>query len=97
MLNFLNRRKMVSSTNIILTGLAVADMMVMIDYVPYTVHNYILTSQSRTDMFAYRWTLFTLFHAHFSVVCHSISTWLTVILAIWRWKLVRLVPSVYQA
>ncbi|KFM66935.1 putative G-protein coupled receptor, partial [Stegodyphus mimosarum] len=80
----LTRKNMVSPTNAILTGLAVADMLVMFSYLPFTFHNYIRSDLDEKDKFSYSWTVFTLFHAHFTVVNHTISTWLTVTVAIWR-------------
>ncbi|KAG8190891.1 hypothetical protein JTE90_010316 [Oedothorax gibbosus] len=80
----LTRRKMISPTNAILTGIAVADMLVMLSYLPYTFHTYIRTEISDIERYSYGWTLFTLFHSLFTVVCHTISTWLTVTVAIWR-------------
>lgn len=80
---------MASPTNTILTGLAVADLMVMIEYIPFTIHSSIESYESPKDQYSYPWAVFTLFHAHFSVIFHSISTWLTVILAIWRYTSVR--------
>ncbi|XP_054724056.1 G-protein coupled receptor dmsr-1-like [Uloborus diversus] len=80
----LSRKNMVSPTNAILTGLAVADMLVMFSYLPFTFHNYIRKDLEEKDKFSYGWTVFTLFHAHFTVVNHTISSWLTVTVAIWR-------------
>ncbi|XP_076325554.1 G-protein coupled receptor dmsr-1-like [Tachypleus tridentatus] len=80
----LTRNNMVSPTNAILTGLAVADMFVMASYVPFTIHTHIHSYQQQEDKYSYAWAVFTLFHAHFTVVCHTISIWLTVTLAIWR-------------
>ena len=54
---------MLTATNSILTGLAVADMFVMIDYVPFAFHTYIRTNQSNAEKFAYEWTVFTMIHA----------------------------------
>lgn len=85
----LNRKEMVTPTNSILTGLAVADMLVMVDYIPYTIHNYIRQDRPITELYTYGWAIFALFHAHFSVICHTISTWLTVLLAVWRYIAVR--------
>ncbi|RWS28231.1 FMRFamide receptor-like protein [Leptotrombidium deliense] len=82
----LTRKEMQSSTNSILTGLALADMLVMIDYIPFSIHFFLDTdNKSVAELYSYHWSLFTLTHAHFSVVCHTISTWLTVLLAIWRY------------
>ncbi|XP_076387492.1 G-protein coupled receptor dmsr-1 [Megachile rotundata] len=80
----LTRREMRSPTNIILTGLAVADLLVMIDYIPYAFHLY-LYRRSRRDTFTYGWTIFVLFHSNFAQVCHTISICLTLILAVWRY------------
>ncbi|KAK2579309.1 hypothetical protein KPH14_008262 [Odynerus spinipes] len=73
-----------SPTNMILTGLAVADLLVMIEYVPYAIHAY-LYHRSRKDTFTYGWAVFVLFHSNFGQVCHTISICLTVTLAIWRY------------
>ncbi|KAK9302802.1 hypothetical protein QLX08_005296 [Tetragonisca angustula] len=80
----LTRREMRSPTNIILTGLAIADLLVMIDYIPYVIHFY-LYRRSRRDTFTYGWTIFVLFHSNFAQVCHTISICLTLILAVWRY------------
>ena len=80
----LTRKEMCSPTNAILTGLAVADLLVMLEYIPYAVHSYLYLRPSR-DTFTYGWTVFVLFHALFAQVFHTISIWLTVTLAIWRY------------
>lgn len=80
----LTRREMRSPTNMILTGLAVADLLVMIEYIPYSIHMY-LYHRSRRDTFTYGWTLFVLFHSNFGQVCHTISICLTLTLAVWRY------------
>ncbi|CAL1275932.1 unnamed protein product [Larinioides sclopetarius] len=84
----LTRKNMVSPINVILTGLAVADMMVMVSYVPFSFHNYVRTGLEEKEKFTFGWSLFTLFHAHFTVVNHTIATWLTVTVAIWRFMAV---------
>ncbi|KAI1285334.1 Sex peptide receptor [Halotydeus destructor] len=87
----LTRKEMATATNAILTGLAVADLLVMASYVPFAFHHYVdhSTSSSASARFSYRWTLFTLVHAHVTVVGHAVSTWLTVLLAVWRYLSVR--------
>ncbi|KAG8190887.1 hypothetical protein JTE90_010312 [Oedothorax gibbosus] len=84
----LTRKSMVSPTNAILTGLAVADMLVMSSYLPFTVHNYIRQDLTEQEKFSYGWGIFTLCHAHFTVVNHTISSWLTVTVAVWRFMAV---------
>ena len=80
----LTRKEMCSPTNAILTGLAVADLLVMLEYIPYAVHSYLYFRPTR-DTFSYKWTVFVLFHALFAQVFHTISIWLTVTLAVWRY------------
>lgn len=72
-----------SPTNAILTGLALADFLVMIDYIPYAY--YITRSYTLEERFTYRWAWYVLFHALFAQMLHSISIWLTVTLAVWRY------------
>lgn len=67
----LTRREMRSPTNIILTGLAVADLLVMIDYIPYAFHLY-LYRRSRRDTFTYGWTIFVLLHSNFAQVTDTV-------------------------
>ncbi|EDW69757.1 G-protein coupled receptor dmsr-1 [Drosophila virilis] len=82
----LTRREMRSPTNAILTGLAVADLAVMLEYIPYTVHDYILKdSLPREQKLSYGWACFIKFHSIFAQVLHTISIWLTVTLAVWRY------------
>lgn len=83
----LTRKNMMSPTNTILTGLAVADMMVMFSYLPFAIHDYIGKGLEEDERY-YGWAAFALFHAHFTVVNHTISTWLTVTVAIWRFMAV---------
>ncbi|KAH8278273.1 hypothetical protein KR044_009432 [Drosophila immigrans] len=82
----LTRKEMRSPTNAILTGLAVADLAVMLEYIPYTVHDFILTdSLPREEKLSYSWACFIKFHSIFAQVLHTISIWLTVTLAVWRY------------
>ena len=76
---------MASQTNAILTGLAFADMLVMFEYIPFTIHASIQNYETAAEKFSYSWAVYTLAHAHFSNIFHSISTWLTVVLAVWRY------------
>uniref|UniRef100_A0A1A9X0D9 G-protein coupled receptors family 1 profile domain-containing protein n=1 Tax=Glossina brevipalpis TaxID=37001 RepID=A0A1A9X0D9_9MUSC len=82
----LTRRDMRSPTNAILTGLAVADLAVMLEYIPYTTHDYILEeSLPREQRLTYSWACFIKFHSIFTQLLHTISIWLTVTLAVWRY------------
>jgi len=65
----LTRREMTSPTNALLTGLAVADLLVMLEYIPYACHMYMSQSNRPiTDQFSYAWSTFVLFHSNFGQV-----------------------------
>lgn len=73
-------------TNAILTGLAVADLAVMLEYIPYAMHDYILAEQwPREQQLNYSWACYIKFHAIYAQLLHTISIWLTVMLAVWRY------------
>lgn len=73
-------------TNYILTGLAVADLLVMVEYIPFSIHRYIqIEKRFYIDHYTYKWAVFLIFHAQFTLVLHFISCCLTVILAVWRY------------
>lgn len=76
---------MVSPTNAVLTGLAVTDLLVMLEYIPYTMHLYIWQGRSLASRYSWGWAVFVLFHAIFAQVFHTISIMLTVTLAVWRY------------
>lgn len=80
----LSRREMTSSTNSILTGLAVADLLVMLEYIPYALHMNIKIGP-QVNKNTYAWTVFVYFHSIFSQTFHTISIWLAVTLAVWRY------------
>ncbi|XP_028130107.1 G-protein coupled receptor dmsr-1-like [Diabrotica virgifera virgifera] len=89
----LTRKEMRCSTNLILTGLAVADLLVMIDYIPFSYHSYFnLDKRKYVSYFSYEWAVFTIFHAHFSQLFHFISCCLTVMLALWRYLTIKNPP-----
>ena len=72
--------------NLILTGIAVADCLVLIEYIPFTIHMYILGDHSREqdEEFSLAWGIFLLFHTNFTIMIHTVSIWLTLSLAFWR-------------
>lgn len=83
----LTRREMRSPTNAILTGLAIADLLVMIDYIPFACIGYILPqlNYSKEEQLTYSWAWYVLFHSIFAQILHTTAIWLTVTLAIWRY------------
>ena len=84
----LTRREMATNPiNRILTGLAVADVLVMLEYIPFSVYMYLIFPGQRN--FPYSWAVFILFHVHFSQIIHTISICLTLALAVWRYIAIR--------
>ncbi|OWR55150.1 G-protein coupled receptor dmsr-1-like [Danaus plexippus] len=84
----LSRKEMMSSTNSILTALAVADLLVMLDYIPLALHIY-TNIADELNRNSYAWALFVYFHSIFSQTFHTISIWLTITLAIWRFVAIK--------
>lgn len=86
----LTRKNMVSSTNIILTGLAISDGLTMAFYFPFALQTYVIHG---IDISPERDTIesakYTLSYAIASVILHSISIWLTVTLAVFRYVFIR--------
>lgn len=78
---------MVTAVNIILSTMAVSDLIVNMSNIPYLLHD--LEDQTdRGSHFTYGWAFYTLVHAHISVTAHTISIWLTCVLATWRYCVV---------
>lgn len=91
--NFLNiivltRKDMaVFPVNRILAGLAVADMLVMVEYIPFALFYSIILKKKHE--YTYNVAVYILFHGNFSQVLHTISMCLTLTLAIWRFIVIR--------
>ncbi|CAG9854064.1 unnamed protein product [Phyllotreta striolata] len=86
----LTTKEMRWPTNLILTGLAVADLLVMLEYIPFSFHRYMnLEDRKYISHYSYMWAVFMMFHAVFSQMFHFVSCCLTVILAIWRYLAIR--------
>ncbi|KAH8372714.1 hypothetical protein KR009_003434 [Drosophila setifemur] len=85
----LTRKEMAKTPiNNILKWLAVADMFVMLEYIPYTSYQYIYMAPGEKDL-SYTWAVFLLIHMHFTQILHTISIGLTVTLAVWRYVAIR--------
>jgi hypothetical protein len=95
-LNILNviilRRKNLTtcSVNSILISIAFCDSIIMIVYLPYCIHYYILNknliySDLDSNRDTYIWTIYSLIVNLVSVTFHSLSIWLTVYLSVYRY------------
>ncbi|CAG9863984.1 unnamed protein product [Phyllotreta striolata] len=78
----LTRREMYNApVNRILSALAVADMLLMLEYIPFAYYYH--REKGRKDFYYYG-AVFMLFHMNYSQVLHTVSICLTLSLAIWR-------------
>lgn len=81
---------MSSPTNFILRAIAYSDLVVIIVYIPYVIHYFMRQADvPGEELFSYGWAVYTLGRAHLTVTFHTISLWLTVLLAVWRYVAVR--------
>lgn len=86
----LTSREMRGPTNLILTGLAVSDLLVMLEYIPFSYNNYIdVEKKTFCSHFTYESAVFTKFHAIYSQMFHFTSCCLTIVLAIWRYLAIK--------
>ncbi|CAG5055581.1 unnamed protein product [Parnassius apollo] len=80
----LTRKDMAAAPiNRLLKWLAVADVFVMLEYVPFAIYKYLVLPE--TLDFPYSWAMYLLFHMHFAQILHTASICLTLSLAIWRY------------
>ncbi|XP_026320541.1 sex peptide receptor-like [Hyposmocoma kahamanoa] len=80
----LTRRDLASAPiNRLLKWLAVADIFVMLEYVPFAIYRYLLLPGQEERPFS--WAVYMLFHSHFAQILHTASILLTLSLAVWRY------------
>lgn len=81
----LTTKNMRLPTNLILTGLAVADLLVMLEYIPFASYNMFDKTKHSPSHYSYDWALFLIWHAHLTQTFHFVACCLTVMLAVWRY------------
>lgn len=81
----LTRRSMISPTNYLLTALAIADLLIMVFYVPNAAYFYCLALPDMRFGHAYHWIVYLLFDTNFNITAHTSAMWLTVSLAVFRY------------
>ena len=64
----LTRKEMINPTNAILTGLALADLLNMLEYIPFAIYMNFLPDENGTQRKTYGWAVFVLMHSNFSQV-----------------------------
>ncbi|OWF46712.1 sex peptide receptor-like [Mizuhopecten yessoensis] len=86
----LTRKNLRSPINCILAGIAIADVLTMLCYMPYSIHFYIMHGLERTkDKYTYGWGWYMAVHAGLSTTTHTISIWLGVCMAVVRYIYIR--------
>ena len=55
------------------TGIAVADMLLMLEYIPYVIHRHLWTDRTPEEQRTFSWTAYVWFHSGFSNVIHTVS------------------------
>ncbi|KAI8419994.1 hypothetical protein MSG28_008597 [Choristoneura fumiferana] len=80
----LTRRDLATAPiNRLLKWLAVADVFVMMEYVPFAIYRYLLLPGQEEH--PHSWAVYMLFHMHFTQILHTASILLTLSLAVWRY------------
>ncbi|GMR60120.1 hypothetical protein PMAYCL1PPCAC_30315 [Pristionchus mayeri] len=86
----LTRRQMRTPVNTILTAMACCDTVVLFSNLIYTTHySFVAFQNCRPQNWSYGWALFLIAHAHLSLVGHSSSVWLSVMLGLIRYLTLR--------
>ncbi|XP_034835270.1 G-protein coupled receptor dmsr-1-like [Maniola hyperantus] len=84
----LTRRDLAAAPiNRLLKWLAVADVFVMMEYVPFAIYRYLILPGQRE--MPYKWAAYLLFHMHFTQIFHTASICLTLSLAVWRYVAIK--------
>lgn len=68
----LTRKEMRTPVNLMLFALAMADLLIMIEYIPFALHMYLIQNPPEVQ-FSLNWARFVFFHNHFTQILHTIS------------------------
>ncbi|GAB1603810.1 sex peptide receptor-like [Argonauta hians] len=82
----LTRKHMRTPVNLILTSLAVADILTMASYLPFAWHFYCKYPEENFHRNTFGWMQFLIFHINLTTTTHTVSIWLGVLLAIFRYR-----------
>jgi hypothetical protein len=82
----LTRKSMRTPINMILTGIAVSDLLTMFSYLVYAIHFRLMYGlHDVVGKYTYGWALFLAFHICLTVTTYTISIWLGVCMSIVRY------------
>ncbi|XP_065209223.1 sex peptide receptor-like [Planococcus citri] len=79
------RKNMISSPNFIFTHIAFVDLLLLIAFIPFTYICYILYGGYSHGRWSYGQAVFLMYCYEFILTFHSISVFLTIMLALWRY------------
>ncbi|KAL3984707.1 Serpentine type 7TM GPCR chemoreceptor Srw family protein [Acanthocheilonema viteae] len=86
----LTRKRMCTPVNMILTAMACCDTVVLFSNLVYTTHyTFTAFANCHPEQWSYGWAIFLVCHAHLSLIGHSSSIWLSVMLALIRYMTLR--------
>lgn len=87
----LTRPNMRTAVNMLLAAVAICDAGTMMSYLIYILHFYVLrgAKDCRSELYSQEWMYFILFHSLWSILLHSASLWLAVMLAFLRLTVIR--------
>ncbi|VDK86639.1 unnamed protein product [Litomosoides sigmodontis] len=86
----LTRKRMRTPVNMILTAMACCDTVVLFSNLIYTTHSTLASlGACHPQQWSYGWAVFLVCHAHLSLIGHSSSIWLSVMLALIRYITLR--------
>ncbi|TKR88524.1 hypothetical protein L596_012752 [Steinernema carpocapsae] len=81
----LTRKQMRTPVNMVLTAMACCDTVVLFSNLVYTTHyTFVAFADCHPRHWSYNWAMFLIAHAHLSLVGHSSSVWLSVMLGLIR-------------
>ena len=79
------QKNMITSINVILTGLAVADMLTVAAYLPYAIYLYCIAGPDPTNNHPFGWVVYLIFTKNLVLTVHTITAGLTIALAVFRY------------
>jgi Serpentine type 7TM GPCR chemoreceptor Srw len=85
-LNFivLTQKDLRTNINYILAALAISDFLVMLIYIPYSA-DYGFNMKSKYERLTFSYACYVFSHAVLSQIAHTVSIFLTIMLALWRY------------
>ncbi|KAK3105779.1 hypothetical protein FSP39_005528 [Pinctada imbricata] len=90
-ITILTRKDMWTPTNLLLTWLAVSDVLTMIPYIPFAIHFYCMNNEQKPleETFTNSWSVYMLISVNLAATTHTISIWLGVSIAVFRFLQLR--------